>query len=211
MDGFYKLQLKYYNKPIFLAVISLMIILIICVKFKLLPLPSGPFFHIIALTIATNHVDGKISIFKQNHFFKTLVVMPIPRQKIVSGIFIFQALYVFLIYLIFIPFLWYFKENSDEFITFGMVQYLGFFTVSLLAVAYMLYKYFQNPASDKVRGSSFGFLYSFILLMVHLILTSIEHEPTFIARLAIVPIISIYLYYHFYKKAVVAFMKKDVL
>ena len=210
MDGFYKLQLKYNNKPIFLAIISLMIIFIICVKFKWLSAPSGPIFHIMALTIATNHVDGKINIFKQNHFFKTLVVMPVPRPKIVRGVFIFQALYVFLIYLTFIPFQWYFKANSDEF-TFEMVQYLGFFTVSLIAVAYMLYTYFQNPASDKVRGSSFGFLYSFILLIAHLILTIIEHEPTFIVRLAIVPIISIYLYYRLYKKSVLVFMEKDIL
>ena len=211
MDGFYKLQLKYNNKSIFLAVISLMIILIICVEFKWLSIPSGPFFHIIALTIATSHADGKISIFKQNHFFKTLVVRPIPRQKIVSGIFIFQALYVFLVYLIFIPFLWYFNSNSDEFIIFDIVQYIGFFTVSLIVVAYMLYKYFQNPASDKVRGGSFGFIYSFILLIVHLILTFIEHETTFILRLSIVPIISIYLYYYYYKKSVMSFMEKDVL
>ena len=211
MDGFYKLQLKYNNKSIFLAITSLILILIICVKFKWLSFPAGAFFHIIALSIATNHVDGKISILKQNHFFKTLVIMPVPRHKIVSGIFIFQALYVFLIYLVFFPFLWYFKSNSNEFITFDIVQYIGFFAVSLIVVAYMLYKYFQNPASDKVRGGSFGFIYSFILLIVHLILTFIEHEPSLILRLSIVPIISIYLYYYYYKKSVMLFMQKDVL
>ncbi|AWE06724.1 hypothetical protein DCE79_04635 [Lysinibacillus sp. 2017] len=155
------------------------------------------YFFLLAPILAT-------SFLLENNFIQTFRIMPISVKDFIKSVFIFGILIEIFVSIPLIGReLYLYVTDQIEF--FNFCFNFGMFAAAVAAIGATMTKFFTNP-SEKTKSFSFGTIMFYLIALVipHLIVVlifSIMGLP--LIGCFIMPIVSLIIFYHFYKKSII--------
>lgn len=180
----------------------------------------GYFFHdmasemslvTFALAFSINNASISREIFTNNNSQLLLYTLPIERSALIQNLYITSFFYCTVVYLLILPIQIYSGLAHQDLASY-MTTIAGFYGVSLISSAFNLSHQLQYLKKESTLNSllSLGAAL-FVVLIPHMFLSFISHEPSFYLRLLFMPTFSVLLYCYLTKRGIKKFSNRELL
>lgn len=164
-----------------------------------------------ALAFTINSVTLSKRIFTDSRTELLLYAMPISRATLIKNLYVTNFLLCSIIYLLILPMQIVGGLAHNELTSYSIALF-GFYGGSLIGTAYHLSFQLKDLSEDSWLDSllSIG-AGMFVIVVPHMLLSFIEHAPTFWLRLLIMPIVSLILYRYLMNRGIRKFSDRELL
>lgn len=164
-----------------------------------------------ALVFAANSIDSTKRMLTDNNGQLSIYSMPIARQTIIKNLYIVNFVFCTAIFALILPAQLYSGIKSEDLAMYVMA-FTGFYGGCLIGTAFHLSFQLKNIAHASTSESFLSSIAGIMLILIpHMGICLIPHEPSFSLRLLIMPTISIVLYIYLAKRGIKKFADRELL
>ncbi|MER1984810.1 MAG: ABC-2 transporter permease [Solibacillus sp.] len=164
-----------------------------------------------ALVFSANSIDITKRMLTDNNGQLSIYSMPIARQTIIKNLYIVNFIFCTIIFALILPAQIYSGVKSEE-LNMYLITFAGFYGGCIIGTAFHLafqLKNIKNTSTSELFLSSIGGI--MLILIPHMGISFIPHEPSFWLRLLIMPTISVGLYMYLAKRGIKKFADRELI
>lgn len=160
---------------------------------------------IFALIVSMNNIATSKRFLTENDGYLLIYSMPIARTTIIKSLYVFNFLFCTFVFVLLAPAQLYNGFVKQDFYLYTGALF-GFYGACLLGTAFQLSFQLENLKKDQMFESTLSMVVGLMIVVIpHLAICWIDHEPSFWLRVLIMPISSVIVYFQLMQKSMKKF------